>query len=233
MTTIPRVPRAKEYGAIGVEPPPLPAFRGEDRVETALVADAPYQRCVVVAFVLAFLAGTGFGELPCAAGWLHTGLWGVTAGGLLGVALSRRAAWWQRALPVAGLVTTVSLIAMALGAWDYGRPAWSHVVPSIVVAILLGGRVLGVRPPSFVPTVIAVLLLHLAAAPAYHRALHTPLWLHLPTAAAEFLLLAVAGYRHALASLLRLPPATYRQEPLCIVPWLDQAWDHPVKISAV
>jgi hypothetical protein len=46
-------------------------------------------------------------------------------------------------------------------------------------------------------------------------------------------LLAWAGLRYYQASLLRQPRSTYRIAPLCVVPRLDRAQDHPVKIDAL
>ncbi len=46
-------------------------------------------------------------------------------------------------------------------------------------------------------------------------------------------LLTWAGFRYYQASLLRIPRSTYRIAPLCVVPRLDRAQDHPVKIDVL
>jgi hypothetical protein len=48
----------------------------------------------------------------------------------------------------------------------------------------------------------------------------------------EFCLIGMAGYRHSIAALSRYPLATYRSSPQCVVPAMDHAWDHPIKIDA-
>ena len=92
-------------------------------------------------------------------------------------------------------------------------------------------RAISVRS-SFAPIVVLLVLIHLSGflnAGANSTKALAPQMIVLLL---EFCLIGMAGYRHALASLARYPMATYRSSPQCLVPTLDHAWEHPLKIDA-
>lgn len=137
---------------------------------------------------------------------------------------------------------------VALIAWGFATLGAAHASASSSSAVpvllataffLLDG--LSLVAPFFAATVAAALALQLgglAWTGLSYSALDSPgsqLPLLLQPAAALLgaALLAAAGLRHTRASLLQLPRSTYRIAPLCVVPRLDRAQDHPVKIDAL
>lgn len=126
----------------------------------------------------------------------------------------------------------LALLAWAFLAWGGGLRD-SHSIASflVVCAAALTLDFFAVRRSYFVATVAVVVLAHVANLTPAFELPRAQLWLQLPAAAAEYVLLVLAGLRHVLAQPCRLPSATYRVAPLCVVPRLDRAWDHPVKIS--
>lgn len=130
--------------------------------------------------------------------------------------------------------TRIAAITWAYSAWRAGAADLPHSLFVLAAgAALIALDTFTIRRSSFIPTVAAAMFLQLAAAPPGPTDLHAPLWAQIPAALVVFALLIAAGYRHALAAMLRLPPATYRRAPLCIVPRLDRTRDHPAEIYVV
>lgn len=232
--------RETERAAASAVPRPLPPPAGERRFQAALDADPAYRRAVAGAFALAALAGTGFGRIAVAAGAVHTLLWIATAAGVALSALGSRPAAAkpdEDAAPDSALAPLgVMLVVLTSAGW--GISCWAGVAPAkrilgffCIVAVLVALHLANRQRAAFTPVVLAAVFLHLAASPMHFGELHSPLWPQLVAASAEFALLALAGYRFALAGLLRLPLATYRETPLCIVPYPARKWHFPVKID--
>jgi hypothetical protein len=232
---------AVESGALGAKPPPMARPEGDRRVQAALDSDKLFRGCVLAAFVLAIIAGSGFGGLPRAGGWGTAAFGLVTAVGIASRCVGPQSVW----RPVQGeadakrgngirwaalIATRLATIAYAWCAWR--GPGAGRIVEFIfAAAVILTLDALTVRRRHFAVIVAAVVLTHLCALPPSANLLQPALPLHLVTASLEMLLLTVAGFRFLLASLWQFPSATYRIAPLCIVPRLDRAWDHPVKIN--
>jgi hypothetical protein len=126
----------------------------------------------------------------------------------------------------------LALLAWALFAWGEGLRDPGNLAPFLAVcAAALALDVFAVRRSYFAATVAVVVLAHVANLTPAREVPRSQLWLQFPAVAAEYALLVLAGLRHVLAQPWRLPNATYRIAPLCVVPRLDRAWDHPVKIS--
>ena len=135
-------------------------------------------------------------------------------------------------------VPTLSLSSAAWLLWAIRISSWfdGAVLGSLLaVATLVGTvwliRALGSRN-SFAPVLILVILFHLGGSIAGASRLLEPVAPQIVLVVLEFCLLGMASYRQALASLERYPRATYRSTPQCVVPTLDHAWDHPIKIDA-
>lgn len=129
-------------------------------------------------------------------------------------------------------LTRLAAIGWVFGTWGAALQHWTAVFPFLAAGVgLVALDIFTIRRQYFAATAATVALVHLAALPPPQELLHAPLWLQLPVAAAEYVLLILAGLRHVQAAFWRLPNATYRIAPLCIVPRLDRAWDHPVKIN--
>ncbi|MDR3688796.1 MAG: hypothetical protein P4L46_05395 [Fimbriimonas sp.] len=108
---------------------------------------------------------------------------------------------------------------------------WSFIV---VLAMASGLWILHAalsRRVIFAPVFIAVMLVHLSGCLCTTRNLLDPVAPQVVIVLLEFCLLAMANYRHAQARLSSYPVSTYRSSPQCLVPTLDHAWDHPVKID--
>ena len=130
------------------------------------------------------------------------------------------------------MLTLISGLTYAYCVWRL--PAETPMVGVIAAALVIVTLdVLTARRRSFVVIVAAVAAVHLGALPPSADLLKPQLPLQFLAATLEFLLLTLAGLRFVQASLWRLPGATYRLAPLCIVPRLNRAWDHPVKINVV
>ena len=112
------------------------------------------------------------------------------------------------------------------------KAPWSGPIAILAIPLFaVVERQITVRS-AFAPIIVLLVLLHLSAfidPNANQTRLIAP---HLTALVLEFCLLGMAGYRHAIAALNRFPLATYRSSPQCLVPTLDHAWDHPVKIDA-
>jgi hypothetical protein len=231
-----------ERGATKAMPQALPRPEGGRRVQAALDGDRYFRRYILAAFIVAACAGSGFGRLAALGDWKSTALWCLTAVGLaarcvrppngwrgrMTNAAARRGAW----VVVAAAITQLSGIGYAFLVWRW--PTDAPIVGAICAATaLLVVDVLTSRRRSFAAIVAAVLIVHLGALPPSANLLGQQLPLQIVAATLEFLLLTMAGFRYVQASLWRFPSATYRIAPLCIVPRLDRAWDHPVKINVV
>jgi hypothetical protein len=231
-----------ERSASAATPQPLPRPEGDRRVQAALDADSHFRRAVLAAFIIAAAAGSGFGSLMGVATWTATALWCLTIIGLTARCVRPRNGWRggainastaRKAAVVAGLVVTrLSGIGFAFLAWRW--PEDTPMVGAILAAAaLLIFDMLTIRRRSFAAIAAAVFVVHLGALPPAANLLGRELPLQIVAATLEFLLLSFAGFRYAQASLWRFPSATYRVAPLCIVPRLNRAWDHPVKINVV
>ena len=86
---------------------------------------------------------------------------------------------------------------------------------------------------SFAPVVVTVIILQLSGGLYTGSKMNGVLPLQMLAVVVVFALVSFAGYRYALAQLQRLPIATYRSSPLCIVARLDRAQDYPLKIDAL
>ena len=231
-----------ERGATNAMPQPLPRPEGDRRVQAALNGDRYFRRYVLAAFIVATAAGSGFGRLATLGGWISTALWFLTVAGLAARCVRPRNGWRGRitnagagrrvSVVVAVAVTRLSGIGYALLVWRW--PTDTPIVGAISAATaLLVVDVLTSRRRPFAAIVAAVFIVHLGALPPSANLLGQELPLQIVAATLEFLLLTMAGFRYVQASLWRFPSATYRIAPLCIVPRLNRAWDHPVKINVV
>jgi hypothetical protein len=231
-----------ERSASAAMPQPLPRPEGDRRVQAALDADRHFRRAVLAAFIIAAASGSGFGRLMSAGTWTTTALWCLTVaglaarcgrprngrrGGVVNAGAGRRAA-----IAVSLVVTRVSGIGYAFLVWRW--PADAPMVGAILAAAaVLIVDMLTIRRRSFAVIAAAVFMVHLGALPPAANLLGRGLPLQIVAATVEFLLLSFAGFRYAQAALWKFPIATYRVAPLCIVPRLTRAWDHPVKINVV
>lgn len=110
-----------------------------------------------------------------------------------------------------------------------GRASWTVLALAVAATVTL--EVLSTGRRSMFTLIAMVAGVHLGALCLSADLVGRELPLQLVAIAAEFALLVLCGLRHVQASWWRLPSATYRVAPLCIVPRLDRAWDHPVKIN--
>jgi hypothetical protein len=153
----------------------------------------------------------------------------------------------------AGLASSAFLARVALLAWLLATLGMIHTnaspsnLPLLLAAALLVVDLLRLRDPRFVFVLAGVLILQLGSLawtgldePVLNEIGKSGLNSHLlilllqPIATlAGATLLAWAGFRSYEASLLQLPRSTYRIAPLCVVPRLDRAQDHPVKIDVL
>lgn len=158
-----------------------------------------------------------------------------------------------------GLASSVFLGRAAVLAWIFATLGVVHGdaaganLPLLLGLILLGLDLVQDNEIHFFAVLCGVLIFHLgtlawssaltgspAGSPlngiAASATAHGGMLLFLLQPVAELgaaALLAWAGLRYYQASLLRLPRSTYRIAPLCVVPRLDRAQDHPVKIDAL
>ena len=107
--------------------------------------------------------------------------------------------------------------------------AWVGVGSSLLVIAFQ--RVISKRS-SFAPIFIVVVGTHLLSTAMKANNLLEPIAPQIIVVLLEFTLLGMASYRHSYALLSRYPRATYRSSPQCLVPGLDHAWEHPIKIDA-
>jgi len=238
----PQTPLTAERSASAALPQPLPRPDGARRVQAALDGDRYFRRYILAAFIVAAAAGSGFGKLTRLSDWISTSLWSLTVAGLAARCVRPRDGWRGRipnaaaarrvCVVAAVAVTRLSGIGYVLHVWRW--PADAPIVGAIGAATaLLVVDVLTSRRRPFAAIVAAVFMVHLGALPPSANLLGQDLPLQLVAATLEFLLLTMAGFRYVQASLWRFPSATYRIAPLCIVPRLNRAWDHPVKINVV
>ncbi len=231
-----------ERSASAAMPQPLPRPEGDRRVQAALDNDRYFRRSILAAFIVAAAAGSGFGRLAATGGWTATALWCLSVAGLAARCVRPRNGWrgsmtnagagrrtW---IVVAVAVSRLSGIGYAFLVWRWPTDA-PMVGAMLAAAAVLTVDMLTIRRRSFAVIAAAVFIVHLGALPPSANLLGHQLPLHIFAATLEFLLLTVAGFRYVQASLWRLPSATYRIAPLCIVPRLNRAWDHPVKINVV
>jgi len=231
--------RVREREATLTEPADLPAPAGEQRFQAALDRDAAYRRAVLGACAMAFAAGTGFGTLLPVEGWFAAALRGVMSAGLAFTCVRGRHTSAE-GMARNGSLAARALTALSVAMWVYvvvppGLPLTPRASAAAGTALAIAAlQAVAAKRASFVPAVVVVAAIHFTSAvsPALAGRLAQHVWLQLAAVAVEFLLLVGAGYRYALAAVLRLPTATYRVAPLSVVPRIDRAWDHPVKISA-
>ena len=163
---------------------------------------------------------------------------GVVAGVLLGVTFGARSLVAAGSLS-ADLRPTLILTSFAAYAWIVPSMQtllpWNWAVPAALGACALfavAERAVTVRS-SFAPVIAAMMIIQLAgfvdSAPNQPKLIP----IHLAIMLVQFGLLGMAGYRYTFAALSRLPIATYRSTPQCLVPSSDHAWDHPLRIDAV
>jgi hypothetical protein len=130
------------------------------------------------------------------------------------------------------VLTRCAAFAWAWAVLDSGGQNDLRLVTFTIVMISLAALdTAGSNLQSFATIIGAVIFVHLAAMAQYIPSAHSSLWAQLAAAFVEAVLLVIAGFRHALAALRLQPSATYRVAPLCVVPRLDRAQDHPVKIN--
>jgi hypothetical protein len=130
------------------------------------------------------------------------------------------------------MLTRCAALAWAWAVFDAGGPNDFRLITFMIVMISLAGLdIAASRSHSFAVTVAAVIFVHLAAMAQDMRSSYSPLWAQFAVACVQAVLLVVAAFRHATVSWWLLPRATYRVAPLCVVPRLDRAQDHPVKIN--
>ena len=247
-----------ERSATAAMPQPLPRPEGDRRVQAALDDDRYFRRCILAVRqrtgaaaaaeaalereIVAAAAGSGFGRLAALGGWISTALWCLTIAGLAARCVRPRNGWRGRMtnagagrrawVVVAVAVTRLSGIGYAFLVWRW--PTDAPIVGAICAATaLLVVDLLTSRRRPFAAIAAAVFMVHLRALPPSANLLGLELPLQIVAATLEFLLLTIAGFRYVQASLWRFPSATYRIAPLCIVPRLNRAWDHPVKINVV
>jgi hypothetical protein len=242
MRTPPPQSLTAERSASAATPQPLPRPEGYRRVQAALDADSHFRIAVLAAFIIASAAGSGFGRLMGVAAWTATVLWCLTVVGLAARCVRPRNGWRsgatnasparKAAVVTALVITRVSGIGFGFLIWRW--PDDAPMVGAILAAIaLLILDMLTIRRRSFAAIAAAVFVVHLGALPPSANLLGQQLPVQILAATLEFLLLSFAGFRYAQASLWKFPSATYRVAPLCIVPRLNRAWDHPVKINVV
>jgi len=175
--------------------------------------------------------------------------------GLVFVWLARRYGFGKEGEELLGLASSVFLGRVALLAWIFatlgmvhGEAAGSNL-PLLLGLILLGMDLVQDREIRFFAVIAGVLFLHLgtlawsvllSGSPLVRLDQSGPaegnsfLFVLQPVSAlGAAALLAWGGFRYYEASLLRLPRSTYRIAPLCVVPRLDRAQDHPVKIDVL
>lgn len=142
---------------------------------------------------------------------------------------------WNQATamqPAMVLTSFASYGWIVLTAFTVVHSVWAG--PVALVAIMLFAvieRLISDRA-TFAPIIVLLVGLHLSAFFTNEVSPTRLIAPHLTALIFEFCLLGMAGYRHAIAALNRFPLATYRSSPQCLVPTLDHAWDHPVKIDA-
>lgn len=149
----------------------------------------------------------------------------------IAVGLAAAASAYRPGLAVNPLlaVTRLAGVGWALLGWGkYGQEVGALLFALVVLIVI---DVMAIRRRTFIALAAAVMFVELAALPPGEELLRGSLLLQFPVAAVIFGLLVLAGMRHVAASLRRMPGATYRIAPLCVVPRLDRGRDHPVKIS--
>lgn len=178
----------------------------------------------VVAPLLALVAAMGGGDmlrtLACGAGG-GAACWLVTRP-LLPPAAG--------AMALRGLTAFAGLGWAAL-AWGMGLRDFDVSMFLAIAATVVALDVAAVRRNWFATLAAVALFLQLAAMPPSEELLRRFLWLQPLASLGAFMALLIAGLRYVEAARWRLPAATYRIYPLCVVPRLDRGLDHPVKIN--
>lgn len=170
--------------------------------------------------------------------------------GAVFVWLARRYGFGAEGEELLGLASAVFLGRAAMLAWIFAAAGVFHAdgtttnLPILLGIVLLVMDIFQDSETRFVTVLFDVLILQigtlawtqsLAGAPETGSSSDGMLLFVLQPFASlgAAALLAWAGLRFYQASLLRLPRSTYRIAPLCVVPRLDRAQDHPVKIDAL
>ena len=225
----------RERSLVGTKKPLLPAHAGEARYQAALDNDRTYRELILAAFGLALIGSAVFGHLAATEGPMRTVLFCILASGFALRSTMRRSPTpsvtkWQPAIVFTSIAGFVWVIWLAF--IEFSSP-WSGLIAVAgCAALAVMERSLSARV-SFAPIVVALVFLHLSV---FLGAVHLPSKSIIPqmiVLVLEFCLVGFAGYRHAIASLSRYPRSTYRSSPQCLVPALDHAWDHPIKIDAI
>lgn len=223
--------RAAEHGALHTLPanPPLPA--GLARYLAQLAADRHYRASLGAALVLAFTAGTDFGlsapRTPLKFAW-----WAATAAVLGGhILLPQTIGARPNFTPRAWFAMAAALAAGWVTALAIFPRTQANVAASLVCAIAIIGfdRVLALRP-AFANAVAILIFIHVGGLALFATGAF-PLWAQIGAATIEGGLVVYAGFRDTAAAVLKLPLATYRIAPLCVVSRLERAQDHPVRID--
>ena len=135
----------------------------------------------------------------------------------------------RSALTLSSLATCSVVILLVAENVPTSFAAWIGFGLSLLVIAFQ--RVISKRS-SFAPIFILVVGTHLLSTAMKANNLLEPVAPQIIVVLLEFTLLGMASYRHSYALLSRYPRATYRSSPQCLVPGLDHAWEHPIKIDA-
>ena len=164
--------------------------------------------------------------------------------------LARRYGFGDEGEELLGLASGVFLGRAALLTWIFAADGVFHAdgtttnLPILLGIVLLVMDILQDHEIRFVPVLIGLLILQIGTLVWTESLAGTPeagsssdgifLFILQPLASLGVAaLLAWAGLHYYQAALLRLPRSTYRIAPLCVVPRLDRAQDHPVKIDVL
>jgi hypothetical protein len=222
--------RRQEDRATDEEPLPLERHRGEERFRQVVERDTIYRNLVILAFLLAIGAGVDFGKLftvdaTVATSWLMVGMT---------LALSYFIPRRPVPLVILGAVAVGAVAVWFDRSWllASNAPEYRLGLMAAVAGVLLLLPT-NLKSRAFFAAVATVVFLHLGPDLWVVPDLHAPLWVQVPFIVIEFLCLIGAGYRYTLASMLRLPQATYRAAPVCITARLEQSTDHPLEIRVI
>ncbi len=218
-------------------------------------SNAPISVGVVVAFTILAWIITAVSQLRwlayflssiamvCAVVWIlafrSTGIDVISAPialalGVLVVASSLFNNWSQSSefQPVLLLTSFAGYLWITMASISIVSPPWHLAVCTSAFACYgFIERQLSTRS-AFAPVIVTIILLHLTGFICWQAGLGKAVAPQIVLLLLEFCLLGMAGYRHALAALSKYPRATYRSSPQCLVPTLDHAWDHPMRIDA-
>lgn len=205
-------------------------------IATAVVSARPGLRPLGYALACLALVGASIWKLGLLSGSIP--ILGIVAGFSIGSACVAISLIANSNQGVAYQPTMV-MTSIAGFAWIFWTASAAMASPWNLVAAVFGCLVLAFverqlsARASFAPIVIALVLLQFSGCAGAVRLPPKTVAPMLVALTLEFCLVGMAGYRHAIASLRRYPHATYRSSPQCLVPSLDHAWDHPIKIDAV